>query len=61
MVTCNKYLVKRSKKSMIECRKAHRSKNFIESKLKTQVESEDVETDSSSFENKTSFSLESFS
>ena len=34
MVTCNKYLVGRCKKSMIECRKAHRSKSFIESKFK---------------------------
>ena len=61
LVTCNKYLVNRCKKTMIECRKAHRSKSFIESKLKTQVESQNGDTDSSgdsSFENKTSFSLE---
>ena len=45
---------------MIECRKAHRSKSFIESKLKTQVELEDVETDCLNFENKTSFILEGF-
>ena len=45
---------------MIECRKAHRSKSFIESKLKTQVKSENVDTDCLSFENKTSFSLEGF-
>ena len=43
---------------MIECRKAHRSKSFIESKLKTQVESQTGDTDCSSFENKTSFILE---
>ena len=43
---------------MIECRKAHRSKSFIESKLKTQVESQDRDTDCSSFENKTRFLLE---
>ena len=43
---------------MIECRKAHRSKSFIESKLKTQVESDDFDTDRSSFEHKTSFILE---
>ena len=43
---------------MIECRKAHRSKSFIESKLKTQVESQNDDADCSSFENKTSFSLE---
>ena len=43
---------------MIECRKAHRSKSFIESKLKTQVKSEDVDTDCLSFENKMSFSLD---
>ena len=43
---------------MIECRKAHRSKSFIESRLETQVESQDVETDCSNFENKASFSLE---
>ena len=59
VITCNKYLVYRCKKSMIECRKAHRSKSFIESKLQTQIESEDVETDCPrDFENKTSFSLE---
>ena len=60
VVTCNKYLVDRCKKSMIECRKAHRSKSFIESKLKTQVESDDSDTECSSLENKTSFSLEGF-
>ena len=45
---------------MIECRKAHRSKSFIESKLKTQVQSDDFDADFSSFENKTSFILEGF-
>ena len=53
---CDEYLVENCEKSMIECRKAHRTKSFIESKLKTNDEPQEMKF--SSFENKSSLSLE---
>ena len=43
-------------KPMSKCRRAHRSKSFIESKLKTQVESQD-DVIEYSVKNKMGFSL----
>ena len=39
---CQDYLIDCCENSMDKCRRSHRSKSFIESKLKTQVESQQM-------------------